>query len=54
MSYKHYNKEASSSNIHNTNASYGIEFATDTDVHTVRTQHAKSAAEKLNPFGTNQ
>lgn len=36
ISYKHYNKGASSANIHNTNTSYGIEFATDTDVHTVR------------------
>ncbi|MDA2302692.1 gamma-type small acid-soluble spore protein [Bacillus cereus] len=49
-----YNKETSGASIQSTNASYGTEFATETDVHSVQKQNAQSAAKKLQSSSSNQ
>ncbi|WP_459502222.1 gamma-type small acid-soluble spore protein [Bacillus sp. C1] len=41
-----YNKATSGASIQSTNASYGTEFATETNVQAVQQQNAQSAAQK--------
>lgn len=49
-----YNKATSGASIQSTNASYGTEFATETDVQAVKKQNAQSAAKKSQSSSTNQ
>ncbi|MEH6976236.1 gamma-type small acid-soluble spore protein, partial [Bacillus pseudomycoides] len=46
--------QASSAGVQSANASYGTEFATDTDVQAVKQQNAQSAAKKSQSSSTNQ
>ncbi|EOO33613.1 gamma-type small acid-soluble spore protein, partial [Bacillus mycoides] len=47
-------KKAQASGAQSANASYGTEFATETDVHAVKKQNAQSAAKKSQSFSSNQ
>ncbi|PEI83432.1 hypothetical protein CN678_24305 [Bacillus toyonensis] len=49
-----YNKATSGASIQSTNASYGTEFATETDVHAAKKQSAQSAAKKPQSSSSNQ
>ncbi|MBJ8067963.1 gamma-type small acid-soluble spore protein [Bacillus cereus group sp. N15] len=49
-----YNKATSDANIQSANASYGTEFATETDVHAVKKQNAQSTAKKSQSSSSNQ
>ncbi|MBE7099706.1 gamma-type small acid-soluble spore protein [Bacillus cereus] len=49
-----YNKATSGASIQSANASYGTEFATETDVHAVKQANAQSAAKKSQSSSSNQ
>ncbi|WP_141436311.1 gamma-type small acid-soluble spore protein [Bacillus cereus] len=49
-----YNKATSGASAQSANASYGTEFATETDVHSVQKQNAKSAAKNSQSSSSNQ
>ena len=49
-----YNKTTSGASIQSTNASYGTEFSTETDVHAVKKQNAQSAAKQSQSSSSNQ
>ncbi|EEL56257.1 Small, acid-soluble spore protein gamma-type [Bacillus cereus Rock4-2] len=46
-----YNKETSGASIQSTNASYGTEFATETNVQAVKQENAQSEAKKAQASG---
>ncbi|MGN4294240.1 gamma-type small acid-soluble spore protein, partial [Bacillus cereus group sp. MYBK87-1] len=46
-----YNKATSGASIQSTNASYGTEFATETDVHAVKQANAQAEAQKAQASG---
>ncbi|WP_139254660.1 gamma-type small acid-soluble spore protein [Bacillus sp. NH11B] len=46
-----YNKETSGASIQSTNASYGIEFATETNVQAVKQANAQAEAKKAQASG---
>lgn len=48
------NTATSSASIQSTNASYGTEFATETNVQAVKQQNAQSAANKPQTSSSNQ
>ncbi|MGN4811458.1 gamma-type small acid-soluble spore protein, partial [Bacillus cereus group sp. MYBK108-2] len=47
-------QKAQASGAQSANASYGTEFATETDVHAVKKQNAQSAAKKSQSSSSNQ